>query len=137
MLSWRCWPSSSTRLRYIAMPAQAIARIERGLENGLGVPVRLERPGQAEHGDYATNAALRAAAGLRRPPMEIAEELRAAASRVEGVADARVAPPGFLNLWMSPAWYGEALAEILGAGSEYGSGSAAVTDRTQVELVSA
>jgi arginyl-tRNA synthetase len=119
------------------MPAEAIARIERGLENGLGVPVTLERPGQAEHGDYATNAALRAAPTKRKPPMEIAEEIRVAATRVEGVAEAEVAAPGFVNLRMSPAWYGEALAEILAAGSEYGSGSAETRDRAQVELVSA
>jgi arginyl-tRNA synthetase len=119
------------------MAAEAIARIERGLEDGLGVSVTLERPGQAEHGDYATNAALRAAPVVRRPPMEIAEELRVTAARVEGVADAQVAPPGFLNLWMSPAWYGEALAEILAAGDRYGSGTAAVSERVQVELVSA
>jgi arginyl-tRNA synthetase len=119
------------------MPAEAIARIERGLEDGLGVPVTLERPGQAEHGDYATNAALRAAPGMRRSPMEIAEQLRAAAAHVEGVAEAQVAPPGFLNLWMAPAWYGEALAEILHAGDRYGSGSAAAPERVQVELVSA
>jgi arginyl-tRNA synthetase len=119
------------------MPAEAIARIERGLENGLGVPVTLERPGQEEHGDYATNAALRAAPLKRRPPMEIAEELRAAVSGIEGIADAQVAPPGFLNLWMASSWYGEALGEILAAGGEYGSGSAAVRERTQVELVSA
>jgi arginyl-tRNA synthetase len=119
------------------MPAEAIARIERNLQDGLGVPVTLERPGQSEHGDYATNAALRAAPQLRRSPMEIAEELRMAAARVEGVADAQVAPPGFLNLWMSPAWYSEALGEILTAGSDYGSASARERRRTQVELVSA
>jgi arginyl-tRNA synthetase len=119
------------------MPPQAIARIERGLENGLGVPVTLERPGQPEHGDYATNVALRAAPTKRRPPMEIAEELREAAAKVDGVAEARVAAPGFLNLWMSPAWYGEALAEILAAGGDYGAGTAATKERAQVELVSA
>jgi arginyl-tRNA synthetase len=118
------------------MPAEAIARIERSLQDGLGVPVTLERPGQAEHGDYATNAALRAAPTLRRAPLEIAEELRAAALKVEGVADAQVAPPGFLNLWMSPAWYGEALGEIVAAGMDYGTGTASTTDRVQVELVS-
>ena len=119
------------------MPPEAIARIERGLENGLGVPVTLERPGQPEHGDYATNVALRAAPVKGRPPMEIAEELRTAAAKVEGVADAQVAAPGFLNLWMSPVWYGEALAEILGAGGDYGAGTAATRERVQVELVSA
>jgi arginyl-tRNA synthetase len=117
--------------------AEAIARIEKGLGDGLGVPVTLERPAQAEHGDYATNAALRAAPVQRKAPMAIAEELRAAASRVEGVAEVKVAAPGFVNLWMSPAWYGEALAEILAAGSDYGAGSAQVRERVQVELVSA
>jgi arginyl-tRNA synthetase len=119
------------------MPPEAIARIERGLENGLGVPVTLERPGQPEHGDYATNVALRAAPVKRRPPMEIAEELRATAAKVDGVADAQVAAPGFLNLWMSPAWYGEALSEILAAGGNYGAGTADTRERVQVELVSA
>src|SRR5947208_4211699 len=119
------------------MPPEAIARIERGLENGLGVPVTLERPGQPEHGDYATNVALRAAPVKRRPPMEIAEELRATAAKVEGVADAQVAAPGFLNLWMSAAWYGEALAEILAAGGDYAAGTAPTRERVQVELVSA
>ena len=119
------------------MPPEAIARIERGLENGLGVPVTLERPGQPEHGDYATNVALRAAPGKRRPPMEIAEELREAAAKVDGVAEAQVAAPGFLNLWMSPAWYGEALAEILAAGGDYGAATAPASERVQVELVSA
>jgi len=119
------------------MPPEAITRIERGLENGLGVPVTLERPGQPEHGDYATNVALRAAPVKRRPPMEIAEELRATAAKVDGVADAQVAAPGFLNLWMSPAWYGEALSEILAAGGDYGAGTADTRERVQVELVSA
>jgi arginyl-tRNA synthetase len=118
------------------MPAEAIARIERSLQDGLGVGVTLERPGQAEHGDYATNAALRAAPQLRRAPLEIAEELRTFAAKVDGIADAQVAPPGFVNLWMSAAWYGEALAEILAAGGDYGAGSAEPTMRTQVELVS-
>jgi arginyl-tRNA synthetase len=119
------------------MSAEAIARIERGLENGLGVPVTLERPGQSEHGDYATNAALRAAPVQRKPPMEIAEQLRAAAAGVKGVAEAQVAPPGFVNLWMAPEWYGEALAEILAAGADYGAGSTPTVERVQVELVSA
>ena len=119
------------------MPPEAITRIERGLENGLGVPVTLERPGQPEHGDYATNVALRAAPVKRRPPMEIAEELRATAAKVDGVADAQVAAPGFLNLWMSPAWYGEALSEILAAGGDYGAGTADTRERVQAELVSA
>ena len=36
-----------------------------------------------------------------------------------------------------PAWYRDALAEILHAGRDYGSGSAAQRERVQVEMVSA
>jgi arginyl-tRNA synthetase len=119
------------------MAAKAIERLERGLEDGLGVRVELERPSNPEHGDYATNAALRAAPVRRKPPMEIAEELRVVASALPGVKDAAVAPPGFVNLQLDPAWYGEALTEILDAGADYGGGSAAVPEKVQVEFVSA
>ena len=119
------------------MAAKAIERLERGLEDGLGAAVELERPSNPEHGDYATNAALRAAPVKRKPPMEIAEELRAVASGLPGVKDAAVAPPGFVNIRLDPNWYAEALAEILAAGSDYGAGSAESAERVQVEFVSA
>jgi hypothetical protein len=119
------------------MTAKAIARLERGLEDELGVPVALERPSNPEHGDYATNAAMRAAPMKRKLPMEIAEELRVVASGLPGVKDAAVAPPGFVNLQLDPVWYGEALGEILAAGGDYGAGSAAEPEKVQVEFVSA
>jgi arginyl-tRNA synthetase len=119
------------------LPARALERIESALGDALGTPVALERPGNPEHGDYATNAALRAAPLLRRAPMEIAEELRRVAAGVPGVRDAAVAPPGFVNLALDAAWYGEAVAEILAAGDRYGAGFAATPERVQVEMVSA
>jgi arginyl-tRNA synthetase len=119
------------------MAAKAIERLERGLENGLGVPVALERPHNPVHGDYATNAALRAAPVRRQPPMEIAEELRGVASSLPGVADAAVAPPGFVNIRLDPAWYGEALGEILSAGDGGYGAASAEPEKIQVEFVSA
>ncbi|MGH3030355.1 MAG: arginine--tRNA ligase [Gaiellaceae bacterium] len=114
--------------------ATALERLEEELSDAAGVDVRLERPGKAEHGDYATNVALQLAGIRRRSPMEIAAELRDVAAALPGVEDAAVAPPGFLNLRMSSAWFGEALAEI---GDDYGAGSAETRERVQVELVSA
>jgi arginyl-tRNA synthetase len=115
----------------------ALRRLEDGLSRVAGNSVSLERPSKPEHGDYATNVALRLAGSRRRPPLELAEELRQAALELPGVEDAAVVPPGFLNLRMTAAWYGEALAEIVAAGPEYGGGSAATPERVQVELVSA
>jgi arginyl-tRNA synthetase len=115
----------------------ALRRLEDELTRAADVEVRLERPGNPEHGDYATNAALQAAPTKRRPPLEIAEELREAAATLPGVSSASVAPPGFLNLELDAGWFGEALAEVLERGGAYGGASAQRPERVQVELVSA
>ena len=117
--------------------ATALGRLEAELARIAGVEVILERPANPEHGDYATNVALRLAGAQRRAPLEIAEELRQAAAALPGVEDAAVAAPGFVNLRMSADWFAEALAEILAAGADYGAGSAAERERVQVEMVSA
>jgi arginyl-tRNA synthetase len=117
--------------------ATALRRLEDGLARVAGAPVTLERPAQAEHGDYATNVALKLAGARKRPPLEIAAELAGAAAALPAVERAETAPPGFLNLWLSPPWYGEALAEMVSAGDAYGAGSAESPERVQVEMVSA
>ena len=101
------------------------------------MPVTLERPGEAEHGDYATNVALKLAGVHRRPPREIAEEI--AAKAVEsGIAErAEAAGPGFVNLWLPDSWLVEGVSEIVGVGTAFGGGSAAEPERIQVEMVSA
>src|SRR2546430_9320543 len=43
--------------------------------DGAGVEPALERPPQAEHGDYSSNAAMLLAGSVGKPPREIAERL--------------------------------------------------------------
>jgi arginyl-tRNA synthetase len=116
---------------------RAIETLEAALGAAVGTEVALERPGDAAHGDYATNVAMRLAGGRRQPPRAIAEELVAEAGALAQVERAEIAGPGFVNLWLTPAWYGDALAEILVAGTAYGGGSAAKKEKVQVEMVSA
>ena len=99
--------------------------------------MKLERPSDPAHGDYATNVALQLASERRRPPRELAEQLAGAARALPQVERAEAAGRGFLNLWLSAAWYGDALGEILAAGAEFGGRSAPSRERVQVELVSA
>jgi len=114
------------------MTAKAIARLERGLEDELGVPVALERPANPEHGDYATNAALRLAGARRQAPREVAAELVETAQALPEVERAEIAGPGFVNLFLADAWFAEAVGEILAAGDGFGGGWADPAQRIQV-----
>jgi len=114
--------------------ANAVERLAARLSELANAPVELERPQDPGHGDYATNVALQSVARHRRPPREFAAELAESAAGLEEVERADVAGPGFVNLWVTTAWLGEALEEI---GAGYGGGTAAEKQRIQVELVSA
>jgi arginyl-tRNA synthetase len=114
-----------------------VSALEGRLSELAGAPVELERPSDPVHGDYATNAALRLAPTRKRPPREVAEELAAEAAKINEVERAEVAGPGFVNLWLAPAWYEQALGELLAAGRDYGAGWATPRQRVQVEMVSA
>jgi arginyl-tRNA synthetase len=115
----------------------ALQTLEAALGEAAGTAVALERPGDAAHGDYATNVAMRLAGARKQPPRAIAEELVAQAQAIPAVERAEIAGPGFVNLWLAPAWYRDALAEMLAAGRDYGAGSARARERIQVEMVSA
>jgi arginyl-tRNA synthetase len=114
-----------------------VAQLATALSDVVGVPVALERPADPEHGDYATNVALRLAPTRGRAPREIADEIATGAVE-RGLAErAEAAGPGFVNLWLSDAWLAEAVREIVSGGDAFGSGSAADSERIQVEMVSA
>ncbi len=117
--------------------SDATARLEARLTELAGAPVELERPGDPTHGDYATNVAMRLAPTRKRSPRELGEELAVAAAALDDVERAEVAGPGFVNLWLAASWYGDALAELLRAGRDYGAGWAEREERVQVEMVSA
>ncbi|TDG00146.1 arginine--tRNA ligase [Paenibacillus piri] len=66
--------------------------------------VMIEQPSHLEHGDYSTNIAMQLAKALRKPPLVIAELIRAQLVR-QGMAGRllskiEVVPPGFINLFI-------------------------------------
>ena len=107
------------------------------LAGRLGAGVTLERPSEAEHGDYATSAALRLAGARRQAPRELAAELADTAAALPEVERAEIAGPGFVNLFLSDAWFADALTAILAAGESFGGEWAQPRQRIQVEMVSA
>jgi arginyl-tRNA synthetase len=100
----------------------------------------LERPRQADHGDYATNAAMLLAPVMKAKPRDVADQLVAGLTDRLGASLERVevAGPGFLNLFLSDVWYVDALAHVLSAGDTYGAGGAGPSfEKVDVEFVSA
>jgi arginyl-tRNA synthetase len=116
----------------------AAARV-RGEERAEGAAPTLERPPKLEFGDYSTNAAMLLAPVLGEPPRQIAERLgHELRTHLDGALEKiEVAGPGFLNLFLSDAWFRAALGGVLDAGDAYGAGTAAITERVLVEFVSA
>jgi arginyl-tRNA synthetase len=119
------------------LPADPVRSLSAALAESAGAELELERPGEAEYGDYATNVALRLAGARRRPPREIAAGIAEGAAALEAVERVEVAGPGFVNLFLRDEWFASALAEMLRDGDAYGSGRAERRERVQVEMVSA
>src|SRR5215468_3627931 len=96
-----------------------------------------EVPRQAEHGDYATNVAMTLARAAKRPPRQIADAVARNFPAMPEVARVEVAGPGFLNVFLAPAWTSGALHDILAAGAGYGRGTSQAVRSVRLEFVSA
>jgi arginyl-tRNA synthetase len=110
----------------------------------VDVTVDVERPANAEHGDLATNLALRLARPLHMAPAAIAaaitDALVADAAADAGhspIASASVAGPGFINLHVADVALEQILAAALTAPADWGRSSAGSGRAVNVEFVSA
>ena len=99
--------------------------------------IRLDRPRQREHGDWATNIALQLAREAGRPPREVATILAERLGEVPGIKSVDVAGPGFLNIVLDAAAAGELARTIVEAGSGYGHSDAGAGHKVNLEFVSA
>jgi len=117
----------------------AAATIAAGADGAPVDRATLDRPKQADHGDYATNAAMVLTKALKRPPREIAQELaeRLQADLGGAVERIDIAGPGFLNVVLADAWFTAALGGVIAAGETFGAGGADPVRKINVEFVSA
>jgi arginyl-tRNA synthetase len=104
--------------------------------------VEIERPANAEHGDLASNLAMKLARPYRRPPLQIAEILAArlgsaAATGESPVASAEAAAPGFLNLRLADSALEVTVAGILADPLSWGRVTPVRPRTVNVEFVSA
>ncbi|WP_448232147.1 arginine--tRNA ligase [Microbacterium lacticum] len=97
----------------------------------------LERPRNRDHGDWASNAALKLGKAVGANPREFAQEIADALAATDGVASVEVAGPGFINIRLDAAAAGALAKTIVEAGAAYGTNDTQRGQSINLEFVSA
>ncbi|KJL46763.1 Arginine--tRNA ligase [Microbacterium hydrocarbonoxydans] len=96
-----------------------------------------ERPRNRDHGDWASNIAMRLAKAFGSNPRELAQQIADGLATVDGVASAEVAGPGFINIRLDAAAAGVLAKTIVDAGVDYGTSDSRADEIINLEFVSA
>ncbi|MEV8377949.1 arginine--tRNA ligase [Kribbella sp. NPDC056861] len=108
------------------------------VEGGLPAELKVERPKNPEHGDYATNIAMQL--GKRSSlgnPRKLAELLAAKLQDDDAITAVEIAGPGFINIRVAADAQGKIAAQILEAGAAYGSTDSLKGQPINLEFISA
>lgn len=116
----------------------AVVLVEHDLDlAALPETVAIERPRNPEHGDYATNLALQLAKKVGVKPRDLAEWLAERLIDADGIAEATVAGPGFVNLRIEASAQSVVVLNVLGGGDRYGTSEELKGRHINLEFVSA
>ena len=91
----------------------------------------------AQHGDFATNLAMRLGKAARQNPRKLAEALAAALPQDPAVAKVEIAGAGFINFFLKDDAYHAEIGRVLAQGAAYGTSEMGRGQRVVVEFVSA
>ncbi len=99
--------------------------------------VALERTRDAQHGDFASNVAMRLAKGAGLKPRELAERIVAALPADPLITRTEIAGAGFINFTLARDLYARELARVHELGEAYGRHMPATQRKVLLEFVSA
>jgi arginyl-tRNA synthetase len=102
-----------------------------------GSSVEVENTRDAQHGDFASNLAMRLAKATRQNPRKLAEALVRMLPSSPAVAKVEIAGAGFINFFLANDAYHAEIAKVLREGRQYGRSTAGGGRSVQVEFVSA
>ncbi|TCO44586.1 arginyl-tRNA synthetase [Kribbella antiqua] len=107
------------------------------VEGGLPRELKVERPKNPEHGDYATNVAMQLGKRAGLNPRQFAELLAAKLQDDEAITAVEIAGPGFINIRVAADAQGKIAQAILDAGSSYGTSDSLHGQTYNLEFISA
>ena len=95
-------------------------------------------PASPDHGDFSCNIAMQAAKAERKAPRQVAEIVVRHIGNGNGLlSTCEIAGPGFINFYVAPSAWHQALLEIEEQGGAFGRTSTGAYQKVQVEFVSA
>ena len=134
--------AESTQDAQTALEAHILGVVAQAIERGAfsgSVPanVKLERPKNRDHGDYATSIALQLAKAAGIAPQEVAKIIAADLTALDAITSVEIAGPGFINITLNRASQAELVRAILTAGDKYGHGTSLNGVAINLEFISA
>jgi arginyl-tRNA synthetase len=102
-----------------------------------GSSIEVETTRDAQHGDFASNLAMRLAKATRQNPRNLAQALVRTLPAHPAVAKVEIAGAGFINFFLANDAYHAELGKVLSEGRQYGRSAVGGGRSVQVEFVSA
>ncbi|TCC42810.1 arginine--tRNA ligase [Kribbella capetownensis] len=106
-------------------------------EGGLPRELKVERPKNPEHGDYATNVAMQLGKRAGLNPRQFAELLAGKLQDDDAITAVEIAGPGFINIRVAADAQGKIAQAILDAGPAYGGSDSLHGQTVNLEFISA
>ena len=113
------------------------ALVAGSLSGQIPATIKLERPKDRDHGDYATSIALQLAKPAGKNPREVAQIICDQLAGTAGISKVEIAGPGFINITLNRANQAELVTTIINAAADYGKGNALAGVRINLEFISA
>ena len=118
------------------------AAIERAIASGAlsgtaPEAIKLDRPKDRDHGDYASSIALQLAKPAGMNPRDVAVIIAEQLNGVSDVSKVDIAGPGFINITLNRASQAALVETILNAKSDFGKGSSLSGVKINLEFISA
>ncbi|MBQ3085601.1 MAG: arginine--tRNA ligase [Clostridia bacterium] len=101
------------------------------------LPFDIEQPREVKNGDFSSNFAMKNVRVLRKAPAMIGQMLLEHLPACAEIERAEVAGPGFLNFYLSGAYFAEVAATAAALGADYGKTNRLNGEKIMVEFVSA
>ncbi len=122
---------SLLRQALAALPETLVPAAARDLD------IEIERTRDSQHGDFASNLAMRLAKAARQNPRKLADALVAALPADAAIAKVEIAGAGFINFFLDDDAYHAEVGRILERGADYGGSRVGAGHSVLVEFVSA